>query len=292
MTRESRRATRALRASHRPAERRAGRSSAPEELQPARPMRREQRIPEQADRDRHDAHVEADEREQRRACALGRGVSTATGNLVIERHARRRQQPDDVRFTVHPRIRNRSSCARPRCASVVPDPPRTSRTHRRPHLRNGDRIRTVVEDRRARCRPGDRSTRVMASRSTGGSAWPRAAPDGPPPTMSASSAPSSTSGTSASAAVSQGERDVATGASAPMIRTHDALLRPEQAHPPELGELALVRVEHEIARIAERRLENRALALAQHHRVGVLARLAARARCDRRRRTSRAGGSC
>ena len=41
-------------------------------------------------------------------------------------------------------------------------------------------------------------------------------------------------------------------------------LRPEQAHPPELRELALVRVEHEIARIAERRVENRALVIVTH----------------------------
>src|SRR4029450_6053870 len=49
-------------------------------------------------------------------------------------------------------------------------------------------------------------------------------------------------------------------------------LRPERSHPPKLGKLALVGVEHEITRIAPSRFEDRPLALAQHHCVGVLVR--------------------
>src|SRR5687768_15485014 len=46
----------------------------------------------------------------------------------------------------------------------------------------------------------------------------------------------------------------------------------EESHPPELRELALVRVEHELARVPEAGLENRAFALTEHQRVGRLAR--------------------
>ena len=51
----------------------------------------------------------------------------------------------------------------------------------------------------------------------------------------------------------------------------------EEAHPAELGELGLVRVEHELARVREAQLEDPALALALHHRVGELGRLERRA---------------
>src|SRR5687767_2406375 len=44
----------------------------------------------------------------------------------------------------------------------------------------------------------------------------------------------------------------------------------EEAHPPKLGEFALMRVKHEVAGIAERRLEDRAFPLAQGDRVGMI----------------------
>src|SRR5262245_55720617 len=44
----------------------------------------------------------------------------------------------------------------------------------------------------------------------------------------------------------------------------------EEAHPAELGELALVRVEHEQAGVVELELDDPALALAEHGRVRVL----------------------
>src|SRR5215475_14160669 len=44
----------------------------------------------------------------------------------------------------------------------------------------------------------------------------------------------------------------------------------EEAHPAELGELALMRVEHEQPRVVELELEDPALALAEHDRVRVL----------------------
>src|SRR5918993_1921010 len=48
------------------------------------------------------------------------------------------------------------------------------------------------------------------------------------------------------------------------------LFSPEQAHPAQLRKLTLVRVEHIVAGVPERRLDNRALPLAEHHRVGRL----------------------
>ena len=48
----------------------------------------------------------------------------------------------------------------------------------------------------------------------------------------------------------------------------------EEAHPAELGELRLVRVEHEQAGVRELDLDHAALALALHHRVRVLPVLA------------------
>src|ERR687894_711527 len=44
----------------------------------------------------------------------------------------------------------------------------------------------------------------------------------------------------------------------------------EEAHPAEVRELGLVRVEHEPAGVVELDLEHAALALAEHHGVGVL----------------------
>src|SRR5687768_231908 len=55
-------------------------------------------------------------------------------------------------------------------------------------------------------------------------------------------------------------------------------LRAEQAHPAQLRKLALMGVKHEVALVAEGRLENRALALAQRDGVGVVARFGTRAR--------------
>src|SRR5687768_10154283 len=85
--------------------------------------------------------------------------------------------------------------------------------------------------------------------------------------MPAMSAASRTSGTSANSHVRPGELTV--GAIAPS-RITAGCLRPEQPHPAELRGLALVRVEHEVARVAERRFEHRPFALAQHHGIGVI----------------------
>src|SRR5829696_2200355 len=81
-------------------------------------------------------------------------------------------------------------------------------------------------------------------------------------------AASSISGTAA--AIHQRARDAAGAGTAATctsgVTAH--LPGPEQAHPPELGKLALVRVEHEVARIAERRIQDCALTLTEHDRVG------------------------
>ena len=51
----------------------------------------------------------------------------------------------------------------------------------------------------------------------------------------------------------------------------------EEPHPSELGELALMRVEHELPRMPEFELQDVPLALAEHHRVGELVGLQPRA---------------
>src|SRR5215204_4231187 len=85
--------------------------------------------------------------------------------------------------------------------------------------------------------------------------------------MKPMSAARSSSGTAA--AIHQRARDTAGAGTAATctsgVTAH--LPGPEEAHPPELGKLALVRVEHEVARIPERRIQDRALALTEHDRV-------------------------
>src|SRR5687767_6496028 len=54
--------------------------------------------------------------------------------------------------------------------------------------------------------------------------------------------------------------------------------RLEETHPAQLRELALMGVEHELPRIAEGGLEDGALALTEHERVGLFARVQRRAR--------------
>src|SRR6266850_4396385 len=51
----------------------------------------------------------------------------------------------------------------------------------------------------------------------------------------------------------------------------------EEAHPPELRELALMGVEHEVTGVAERRFDDRPLTLTEHYGVGLLRRRQRRA---------------
>src|SRR5215204_5815883 len=102
-----------------------------------------------------------------------------------------------------------------------------------------------------------RVARAMVSRSTGGMPAGRSRSAGSRRTIAAISSASSSSGT---ATQTQSRRS--------RVTTH--LHGLEHAHPSELGELALVCMEHELAGIAEAGLQDRALALAQHDRVGTL----------------------
>src|SRR6185295_10411953 len=99
--------------------------------------------------------------------------------------------------------------------------------------------------------PGASSTRWRRSTSTGGTS-PRTASAGPERTIQASSPARRASGSSASAA----RRAVSGFTGGPPGQ--------EEAHPTQLGELALVSVEHEAAGVAERGLQDRPLPLAQH----------------------------
>src|SRR5688572_19510875 len=110
---------------------------------------------------------------------------------------------------------------------------------------------------------GPSSTRENASSSTAG-ASPRTVSAGFEATIHASKPASSTSGSNANS------QDLVAFAGI-------ALDRLEHAHPAELGELALVGVEHETTGVAESGLEDRALALAQHEGVGDLGALRQRA---------------
>ena len=69
------------------------------------------------------------------------------------------------------------------------------------------------------------------------------------------------------------------------------LHRLEHAHPPELGEFALVRVEHELTRVTETGLDNRALPW--HSMVCWLSPTgSAKCRYRKRQKNMRAGASC
>src|SRR3954452_21169187 len=101
---------------------------------------------------------------------------------------------------------------------------------------------------------GPRGAREIDSRSTGGAPAGRKRSAGCRRTIAAMSRPSSTSGTAAQIQTAR-------------LGRKTSLHSLEEAHPAQLGEFALVGVEHELARITEPRLENRALSLAQHHGV-------------------------
>src|SRR5688572_25107730 len=111
---------------------------------------------------------------------------------------------------------------------------------------------------------GPSCARSIASRSTGGTFPPRRRSPGLVLMMSATSIPSSTSGTIP--ASHSRERDhLISGVTA---HPHGF----EHAHPSELGEFTLVGVEHELPGIPEPGFENRPLALTEHDRVGRLRR--------------------
>src|SRR6185436_10400064 len=55
------------------------------------------------------------------------------------------------------------------------------------------------------------------------------------------------------------------------------LYRLEHAHPAKLREFALMRMKHVVARILQRKLQDSPFALAQHHCVGVVVMIQARA---------------
>src|SRR5688572_6738462 len=115
--------------------------------------------------------------------------------------------------------------------------------------------------------------RSITRRSTGGMPSGLPMPGAPVRTSSATSPASRTSGSSAMIhgtpepprAVSGATRASA-GAFAGAGPVSGITAAPhgfEEAHPPQLGEFALVRVEHELAGVPEPRLEHRTLRLAQ-----------------------------
>src|SRR3990167_7796528 len=107
--------------------------------------------------------------------------------------------------------------------------------------------------------PGSKVTRRMSNSSAGGAFRPIRSTSEPPVDANSATTPVSAS----------------TGRSAQM-RHHGPRVRSasvddiEESHPAELRELGLVCMEHELSRVVELDLENATLALAEHHRVGVL----------------------
>src|SRR5688572_26186478 len=105
---------------------------------------------------------------------------------------------------------------------------------------------------------GPSCARSMESRSTGGTAPPRRRSPGLVFTTTATSTARSASGARA-ASHKRGADHWISGVTAHLYGF-------EQAHPAQLGELALVRMEHELSRISESCLDDGALALAEHDR--------------------------
>src|SRR5262245_45853679 len=113
--------------------------------------------------------------------------------------------------------------------------------------------------------PGRNSTRRTSSSSRGGGFCPTRSSSELPVETKIAIAP--TSATIGSSAQSRQWAPLNLAASDP----DSTLVRDlEEAHPAELGELALVRVEHEDAGVVEFDLEDPALALGLHDRVRVL----------------------
>src|SRR5688572_32593649 len=103
--------------------------------------------------------------------------------------------------------------------------------------------------------PGSRVTRWNVKRSTGGVFAARTASAGRDRTMTTSSA----------ARIASGTRAIAQFLAV-------TLHRPEKSHPAKLGELALMRMEHEVAGIPEGGFDDRPFTLTEHQRVGALVR--------------------
>src|SRR5690606_32424398 len=121
--------------------------------------------------------------------------------------------------------------------------------------------------------------RSIVSSSTGGNAC-RKTPAGPRRRNATTAAASKMSGATpltqiGSGAARRSPRPTATCARASGI---GVLAHVQDAHPAELRELALVRVEHERPRMMVRELEHRALALAEHDGVRPLVALQVRPR--------------
>src|SRR5688500_989973 len=113
--------------------------------------------------------------------------------------------------------------------------------------------------------PGRSSTRRMSTSSAGGGFCPTISTSELPVETKSATIP--TSATIGSSAQSRQCAPFNRAASEPDSTSVGDL---EEAHPTELRELALVRVEHEDAGVVELDLHDPALALAEHHRVRVL----------------------
>src|SRR5512134_286345 len=138
---------------------------------------------------------------------------------------------------------------------------------------------TVAIDRSSRCglvtririSPGENSTRLTSNASGGGGFSPtRSSSDSPRAEKSETTATSRTIGTSTHRRRRRDSLRRGLCSAAECASTAALVGDLEEAHPAELRELGLVRVEHEVAGVGEVDLDDPALALAEHDRVRVL----------------------
>ena len=98
---------------------------------PRRPSRRRNGIPEQPERDRHDADVETDQREAEEALLIGLGTLDRHRDLGLEDDAGRADQRDGVRLALDPGIGDARSSPIAGGRGSRPAPSRTASRPRR-----------------------------------------------------------------------------------------------------------------------------------------------------------------
>ena len=216
--------------------------------------------------------VDAEQRHQAEEGEVGVRGRDRDGDLVRDRPAGRGEQRDLVGLALDPRLL-RAGRWRSRAGRSAPSAPvNWTNASLTCAWAIGDRVRAVVADGQLdRCRARARCARRRAPRPAARGA--RRGRGRRARRTRRSRRRSAAAGRARAARRAAGRCAVRAVAARPSIIAHL-----EEALPAELGELGLVRVEHELAGVREAPLEDPALALAEHHRVGELRRRLARAR--------------
>ena len=167
-------------------------------------------------------------------------------NRVVEGCPCARHQAQSMRLTMHPgygMVRVQPRDAQASCCG----PPRTARTHRRHNLRNRDRIRARVQHR------DDDALGIERDAVEGQLLNRREVPAADEPVGAPTQDPGEEAGEQQNREQGEQPRLCTVQAQCPgrhvrhrRLRCHTRPPCPEEAHPAELGELALVGVEHEV----------------------------------------------